>query len=162
MCTTPEILIPICIYYIIYNIIMTLCVWQETTKPAGINEVCRYLPLVNWTSFGDKNISTRDCGLCASRGILTLPFDFFFFSKRRRISRGDPQIGSVYQVLTPAGLVPPAPKTRRRHMQPHITRARRRMCSVVGGFIYQTGVDVRMIYLRTVIGRGEYRKLRSV
>lgn len=31
--------------------------------------------------------------------------------------------------------------------------ARRRMCSVVGGFIFQTGVDVRMIYLRTVIGR---------
>lgn len=31
--------------------------------------------------------------------------------------------------------------------------AQRRMCSVVGGFIYQTGVDVRMIYLQTVIGR---------
>lgn len=57
-------------------------------------------------------------------------------------------------MLTPAGLATrPGPARQRQADATH--HARRRMCNVVGGFIYHTAVDVRMIYLRTVIGRGD-------
>jgi len=65
-------------------------------------------------------------------------------------------------VLTPAGLATRPGPARQRHAAAAATHhVRRRMYSVVGGFIYQIGVNVRMIYLRTVIGRGNAAKIQG-
>jgi len=64
-------------------------------------------------------------------------------------------------VLTPAGLATRPGPARQRHAAAATHHVRRRMYSVVGGFIYQIGVNVRMIYLRTVIGRGNAAKMQG-
>jgi len=139
--------------------------YRTRNNKMGINEVI----LVNWTLFGD-NISTasvtgafavvvasvltvalvlrrwqRSILLCASRK-QAANFTWRPSTNWRRISSVHPRDSST------GGNQRCAAATH---------HAQRRMCSVVGGFIYQTGVDVRMIYLQTVIGRENAKMVRS-